>query len=45
MFKSTPSINSGSNKKQRKGICQMEKPNLWGISNKQEHSMLCYLTV
>lgn len=24
-------------------ICQMEKHNLWGISNKQEHWMLCYL--
>lgn len=39
------SLNTDSNKKQTKIICQMEKHNLWGISNKQEHSMLCYLTV
>lgn len=28
-------FNIGSNRKQRKIICQMEKHNLWGVSNKQ----------
>lgn len=33
------SLNTGSNKKQTKIICQMEKHNLWGIINK---NIQCY---
>lgn len=39
------SLNTGSNKKQTKSICQTEKHNLWGLRSKQEHSMLCHVTV